>query len=509
MELKQVLPASVGVNPESLLNVLNVLDKCNCHSVMFIRHDKIIGQGWWKPYDPKYAHVLFSLSKSLLATAACFAVQEGLISFDDRLIKFFPEYFPSPPCENMQKVTLRHLLMMSYGRKVELDPDFYYREDWLEENLHLYLYAEPGTEFSYDNRCAFLVSAILHRVTKQTTLDYLQPRLFDPLGIERPFWEEKNGYNVGRSGLNLKTEDVAKFGLFLIHHGCYNGKQLLKANLVDEMTTFKIGSHYGPAGTNPNYNSGYGYFCWMCPPEGAYRCDGSGGQYLIVMPKQDMIVVITAGHTVSEGETVMSALWSNLVDTLDNSSILADTERVSKYQKFLDERMKSLMIPFIQSSYNISKLSDLGENLKYSDVVYHLCDNRPNILKMSFNFGEKSDVLKMWVLGNKAEPSGKHSNEPVLLTLNVGHDDWIENDTNFEIDHFHPHSTILFSNVACSSKWLSKNEYAVKLVYTITPYADTLKVKFSKYGINGEYTCYPHMKNRGNSFHIMGLPIDD
>lgn len=158
MELKQVLPASVGVNPESLLNVLNVLDKCNCHSVMFIRHDKIIGQGWWKPYDPKYAHVLFSLSKSLLATAACFAVQEGLISFDDRLIKFFPEYYPSPPCENMQKVTLRHLLMMAYGRKVELDPDFYYREDWLEENLHLYLYAEPGTEFSYDNRCAFLVS---------------------------------------------------------------------------------------------------------------------------------------------------------------------------------------------------------------------------------------------------------------------------------------------------------------------------------------------------------------
>lgn len=163
---------------------------------MFIRHDQIIGQGWWKPYNPNYPHVLFSLSKSFLATAACFAVQEGLISFDDYIIKFFPEYFPSPPCENMQKVKIKHLLTMSYGRKVNLDPDFYYRKDWLEENLHPYLYSEPGTDFSYDNRCAFLVSVILQKVTGQKTVDYLQPRLFDPLGIERPTWEEKDGYNM-------------------------------------------------------------------------------------------------------------------------------------------------------------------------------------------------------------------------------------------------------------------------------------------------------------------------
>lgn len=406
--MKQALPASVGVNPESLLNIINVFDKCSCHSVMFIRHDKIIGQGWWKPYDPKYAHVLFSLLKSLLATAACFAVQEGLISLDDHITKFFPEYFPSLPCENMQKVQLRHLLMMSYGRNINLDPDFYYREDWLEENLHLYLYDPPGTTFNYDNRCAFLVSAILQKVTGQNTLEYLQPRLFDPLGIEKPFWEEKNGYNIGRSGLNLKTEDVAKFGLFLIHHGSYNGQQLLKAELVDEMTTYKIQSSYGPAGKNPNYSSGYGYFCWMCPVEGAYRCDGSGGQYLIVMPKQDMIVVITAGQSLKEGEVMMDALFTNLVGKLDDSSVLSNTEQVSKFQKLLDEKMSSLMIPFVNSSFKIGeKLADLGENLNYSDVVYHLCDNRPNIVKLSFVFGEKNDVLKLWVLGNKAEPHKK------------------------------------------------------------------------------------------------------
>lgn len=126
---------------------------------------------------------------------------------------------------------------------------------------------------------------------------------------------------------------------------------------------------------------------------------------------------------------------------------------------------------------------------------------------MSVVFGEKFDVLKLWALGNKAEPSKNQLKEPVLLTLNVGHDEWIENDTNFEVDSFHPHSTILFSNAACSSKWTGKNEYAVRFVYTMTPYTDTLKITISKNGINGEYTCHPYILNRGGNFQIMGLQI--
>lgn len=225
------------------------------------------------------------------------------------------------------------------------------------------------------------------------------------------------------------------------------------------------------------------------------------------MPKQDIIVVITTG-TLTEAETMMKALFDNLVDTLDNSAVLNDKEKVEKYQKLLDEKLNSLSIPFVQSSFKIGpKLSDLGENLNYSGVVYNICQNRPNIVKLSVVFGEKDDVLKLWVLGNKKEPSKNPPKEPVLLTLKVGHDEWIENDTNFEVDNFHPHSTIIFSNVACSSKWINKNEYAVRFVYTLTPYTDTLRIAFDKNGINGDYTCHPYMLNRGNSFQIMGLPV--
>lgn len=506
MSIDHALPASVGVNPESLLNIVNVLDKCCCHSVMFLRHDKIIGQGWWKPYNQNYPHVLFSLSKTFLSTAVCFAVQEGLLSFDDYVVKYFPEYFPSPPCENMQKVQIKHLLMMSYGRKVELDPDYYYLKDWLEENLHPYLYSEPGTQFSYDNRCPFIISVILQKVTGKTTLDYLEPRLFEPLGIEKPFWEEKNGYNIGRGGLNLKTEDIAKFGLFLLHKGNHNGKQLLRANLVEEMTSHQIDTVDYPIDRRPNYNAGYGYFVWMCVPEASYRCDGMCGQYLFVMPKQDMIVVTTAG-TLTEAETMMKALFDNLVDKLDDSAVLSNTELLNKNQKLLDSKLNSLSVPFLKSSYHVGP--NFCNNVSnYSGVVYDVCQNRPNIVRISFFFGEKSDILKIWALGNSAEPSKNPPKEPVLLTLNVGHDEWLENDTNFEVDNFHAHSTILFSNVACSSKWLSENEYAVKLVYTQTPYSDTLRIKFVQNGIIGEYSCCPCMKNRGTSFQIMGINVN-
>lgn len=503
MKINHSLPATEGVNPELLLNIVNVLDQCCCHSVMILRHDKIICEGWWKPYNPNYPHVLFSLSKSFLSTAVCFAVQEGLLSFEDYIVKFFPEHFPTPPCESMQKVQIKHLLSMSYGRKTSLDPDYYYLKDWLEFSLHPYLYSEPGTQFNYDNRCPFILSVIMQNVTGMTVLDYLKPRFFEPLGIENPFWEQKNGYNIGRGGLNLKTEDIAKFGLFLIHRGLYNGKQLLNANLVDEMTKFQIKAIIEPVDPNPDYNIGYGYFFWMCQPEGAFRGDGACGQFLFVMPKQDIIVAVTAGTT-EKAETIMQVLWDNLVDKLDDSKALSNTEVVNKNQKLLEEKLNSLMIPYVSSSYK-----HLGEVSKYSGKVYNVCHNRPNIVKLSVIFGESSDVLKLWTLGNSAEPSKNPPKEPVLLTLKVGHDEWLENETNFEVENFHAHSTILFSNVACSSKWLSKNEYAVKLVYTQTPYSDTLKIAFNENGINGEYSCDPVMLNRGDSFQIMGLPVNE
>ncbi|KAK8834647.1 hypothetical protein M9Y10_036427 [Tritrichomonas musculus] len=502
--LNYTLPSNVGVNPESILNIVNILDECDCHSFMILRHNKIISQGWWKPYNPNYSHSLFSLSKSFVSTAICFAVQENLITFDDYIINFFPEYFPLPPSENMKKVQIKHLLMMSYGRPASLDPDFYYRKDWLEENLHVYLYHEPGTKFLYDNRCSYILSALLQKVTGKTVFEYLQPRLFKPLEIENIFWEEKNGYNMGRGGLNLKTVDLAKFGLFLKNKGQFNGKQLLRGDLVDEMTKYHIKTSDSnfTRSSAPDFMQGYGYFFWMCQ-NGGYRADGACSQFLVVMPKEDIVVAITAGTT-TKGQVILQSLWDNLVDKLDEKSCISnEKEKVLQNQKILDDKLNSLNIRFLSSTVNFNSI----DYQKFSGKIYKICQNGANVVKLSVVFGDVFDTLNLWALGNSKEPSDNSPKEAILLSLRVGHDEWVENDTKFETDNFHSHSTILFSDVACSSKWMSETEYAVKLVYTRTPYTDMIKINFLDNAIDGEYICYPVMANRGKSFQIMGVEI--
>ncbi|OHT11391.1 beta-lactamase [Tritrichomonas foetus] len=494
MILKRVNPIDVGVNPNAILNIVNTLDKCNCHSLMILRHDKVICEGWWKPYKKDYNHVLFSLSKSFVATAICFAVQEGLLSFDDFVVNFFKDQFPYRPCENMEKVQIKHLLMMGYGHNVNQEPDWYLRENWLDENLKIYLEEEPGTKFHYDNRCPFLCSVILQRVTGLTVLDYLKPRLFEPLGIEGAWWESKNGINIGRGGLNLKTEDIGKFGLFLLHKGKINGKQLLKEEFIDQMTSFKLPTKGSGFTSKPviDWLSGYGYFFWMCSQEGAFRADGACCQFSVVMPKQDIVVAITAG-TSSAGQIILQSLWDNLTQNLDlnienqNQNESQNEGEFEDKQNVLMSRLNSLHIPYPPGNYDFSYLSN------YSGNVYLICENKMNITKLSIDFNDKFDTIRLWI---KEE----------MIEVKAGHGEWIETDTKFHPEDFIAHTTFFFSNVGCSSAF-DNNEYIIKFAFTRTPYCDTLKLKFDDKVILGEYICNPVMQHRGNRFQIMGSKI--
>lgn len=489
MEFSHDLPISNGINPQALLNIVNTLDKCNCHSIMFLKNGKIICEGWWKPYNPNYNHVLFSLSKSFVATAISFAIQENLITFEDHITKFFPDYFPCLPCEYMQRVRIKHLLSMTYGTtKKTTEIDFYLLNDWLAENLHIYLEKEPGTEFNYDNRCSFLCSVIIQKVTGLTVFDYLNERLFKPLGIEKIWWESKNGFNMGRGGLNMKTIDLAKFGIFLLHKGQWNNQQLLRPDLIDEMTR----CHTGTSTINftrtkaPDYMKGYGYFFWMCQPDMSFRGDGACCQYLVVMPKQNMVIALTAG-SMAKGQVMLNSLWDNLVYNIPNPDMDS-----SIIQKQLDEKLNSLKIPFYKES--TQPYRNFPSNYsKYNGKIYDLCPNKLSISKVSFEFGDNEDIIKLFESDNK------------VIILHVGHDKWIENETNSETENFHAHTTIIFNNIACSSRWIDEDNYAMKFVYTRTPYADTMTLKFTNKGIVGDYTCFPVMPHRGNNYPIMGI----
>src|SRR5690348_799820 len=265
-------PEAQGVSSAALLDFVNALDQQidGMHSVMVVRHGEVIAEGWWAPYDAEHNHVLYSLSKSFTSTAVGLAVAEGKLSVDDEVLKFFPGDAPEKPSDNLKSMLVSDLLRMSTGHQVE--PKRPADQVWTKAFLAQTVPFKPGTHFLYNTSATYMLSAIVQKVTGQTVLDYLRPRLFEPLGIENPTWgTSPQGISLGGYGLSIRTEDIAKFGQLYLQKGQWHGKQLVPAAWVETATARQTSN-----GSNPqsDWDQGYGYQFWRAR-HGAYRGDGA------------------------------------------------------------------------------------------------------------------------------------------------------------------------------------------------------------------------------------------
>lgn len=301
-------PESQGVSSEHLLRFITTADQRidSMHSFMMLRHGKVVAEAWWAPESEDKPHVLWSLSKSFTSTAVGFAVSEGLLNIDDPVTKYFPESLPDSPSKELQAMRIRDLLTMSTGH--ENEPKVRDKTDWIREFLAHPVRYEPGTRFVYNTPATFMQSAIIQKITGQTTLEYLKPRLFDPLGIEAPKWDTNpQGITLGGYGLFLRTEEISKFGQLYLQKGVWNGKQLVPKDWIDLATSKQVSN-----GTNPNsdWNQGYGFQFWRCR-HNAFRGDGKDGQFCVVMPDLDVVVVMTANNTKLQDQ--LSIVWDELL----------------------------------------------------------------------------------------------------------------------------------------------------------------------------------------------------
>lgn len=235
-------PEAEGVSSSGILDFLNAVDTSDVelHSFMFIRHGKVIAEGWWEPYGPEYKHLLYSASKTFTATAVGLAVSENRLKVTDRIISFFPYSLPDTMSTYMEEMTVKDLLTMSAGQDPE-PRSFGNNGDWITTFLATDPVHQPGTVFKYNNMATFMLSAIVQQVTEETVFDYLMPRLFKPMDIRGIDWDlNPQGINLGMIGLRLRTEDLAKFGLLLMDNGVWNRQQLVPKAWVQEATAFKI-----------------------------------------------------------------------------------------------------------------------------------------------------------------------------------------------------------------------------------------------------------------------------
>jgi CubicO group peptidase (beta-lactamase class C family) len=315
-------PEAQGVPSGAVLDFVKAADKINTlHSFMVLRHGHVIAEGWWKPEAPDKPHVLHSLSKSFNATAVGLAIEEGKLSPDDPVLKFFPADAPAEPSDNLKAMTVRDLLTMSCGHDVEAKtgPGGPSVKQFLAHPVP----HKPGTHFQYNTLGSYTLSAIVTKVTGQTTLEYLKPRLFEPLGIENPRWDASpEGNSLGGYGLYLRTEDVAKFGQLYLQKGKWNGRQLVPEKWVEQSTRKQVANEQeSHSKIGVDWTQGYGLQFWRCT-HNAYRGDGAAGQLCVVMPDQDAVVAITAESGNFQGE--MNAIWDHLYPTCGPKALPED-----------------------------------------------------------------------------------------------------------------------------------------------------------------------------------------
>ncbi len=302
-----------GLDPAGVLAFVEAAEKkkLGLHSLMFLRHGKVLAEGWWAPYGPQHPHMLYSLSKSFTSTAVGLAVSEGKLTLDDKVLSFFEAERPLKPDANLTAMQVRHLLMMGTGHDKDTTGAVLGASDgdWVKAFLALPVEHAPGSKFVYNTGATYMLSAIVQKVTGKTVLDYLRPRLFEPLGIANPTWETcPKGRSTGGFGLSITTEDIAKFGQLYLQKGVWEGKQLVPASWVAEATQKHISN--GDPAQKSDWSQGYGYQFWRCQ-NGAFRGDGAFCQFCIVLPERDAVVAITAGSGNYQG--VVDLVWEHLL----------------------------------------------------------------------------------------------------------------------------------------------------------------------------------------------------
>jgi CubicO group peptidase (beta-lactamase class C family) len=332
--LPRSTPESQGVSSSGIRDYIVAADKDvkSMHSFMLLRHGKVIAEAWWAPHTAEEQHVLWSLSKSFTSTAVGLAINERKLALDDKVLKFFPEEAPAEVSEYLADMSVRDLLCMAAGH--EKEPQLKELKEWRKAFLSHPVKFEPGTHFVYNTPATYMLSAIVQKVTGQTVLEYLKPRLFEPLGIDNPKWETSpEGVTLGGYGLFVRTEDIAKFGQLYLQKGKWNGEQIVPEEWVEMATSKQVSNGSDP---KSDWNQGYGFQFWRCR-HNAFRGDGRDGQFCVVLPEKDAVIAITANTASMPQE--LNIVWDHLLPAFSDEKVLPENAQA---QNELQETIKAL-----------------------------------------------------------------------------------------------------------------------------------------------------------------------
>jgi hypothetical protein len=403
------------------------------------------------------------------------------------VISFFPADVPDTASSYLSQLRIRDLLIMSVGQQPDPTGDIGSKNDnWVSAFMRTPILYQPGSRFLYNSAATYMLSAIVQKVTGQRVFDYLQSRLFSPLGISDIDWEvSPQKINTGGWGLRLKTEDMAKFGQLFLRKGNWNGKQIIPTSWVEEASTKKIDQD--PTASQARKDSsdwlqGYCYQMWRSR-NNAFRADGAFGQFIIVMPDKDAVVVITSETPNMQDE--FNLVWKYLLPGFYEGKLPGNSNDYSQLKK----KMHSLALPLpvskpspMQNSIAPRRFNASPNEAHYRNIIFQFKKGKLNLLLVtdstnySISFGS-----------GKWEPGDTKKRGPSLTAALRGN-----------------RSEIYSYKIAGSYYWKTDSTLQLSLRYIESPHTETIRCTFIGSNVNVEFE---NSFNKVISAKFIGTPM--
>ncbi|MBO5420589.1 MAG: serine hydrolase [Clostridia bacterium] len=324
------------------------------HALILMKDGEIVFENYVYPYSADMPHTMFSVTKSVVSTAVGFAVDEGLLSLDDRIIDIFTEY-PHDNSEEWENLTLRHVITMQSNK------EFSFTQDMTGDYVEMFMKApfrKTDRGFLYSNNDAQVAASAVQKMAGMNLVEYLTPRLFEPLGIEKPFWETNlNNENIGGTGCHLKLRDLVKICQCYADGGKWNGKQVIPEWWTKEATRLQVAHKNGK-------DQGYGYLFWIF--EKHFSMDGLFGQRVTYLPEYNAVM---ASFNACVHDNKFTRAFDNILPkAFEETSDGEWDEKLQEHLRKLDKKpVKCAQVPYVPTgkTFYLSKFSDIIAKLSF------------------------------------------------------------------------------------------------------------------------------------------------
>lgn len=398
-------PESAGISSKALLKYLKIINAhgISAHSVLIARGNKLICEAYWQPFTAQDTHRMYSQTKSYVGLAIRLLADEGKLSLDDKIVKFFPDKLPETVHPYLQMQTIRDMLMM---RTCFDEYDVNWFTSGTDDRVKLYFSQRPalmpGTQYRYDSTGSFVLGALVERLTGKTFLEYLRGKCLDKIGFSESAHHLycPGGYAWGDSALLCTPLDMLKYGFFVGRRGEWEGEQLVPRYLFDE--AFSERSDLGSEGFTSFSHEGYISQFWNFHGR-AVGFNGMHDQVTLYDPDTDITFTCTSGNErgTASREIMISYLFSEIIDEA-SAPLPEDKDSFDELKAYI----ASLSLTTARGEASSPLEKEIGGKTFFAE------ENKTGITEYSFTFLDKNcDFRYVNAQGEKHIPLGRKKNE--------------------------------------------------------------------------------------------------